>query len=56
MKRAVTLKDLAERLNTSVTTISKALNDHSDISENRKREIKRLAEEMNYIPNAMAKI
>ncbi len=55
MKRAVTLKDLAERLNTSVTTISKALNDHSDISENRKREIKRLAEEMNYIPNAMAK-
>ncbi len=55
MKRAVTLKDLAQKLNTSVTTISKALNNHPDISEKRKHEIIKLADEMNYIPNAMAK-
>ena len=55
MKKAVTLKDLATILNTSVTTISKALSNHPDISEKRRLEIVSLAEELNYIPNAMAK-
>lgn len=54
MKKAATLKDIATKLNMSVTTISKALNNHPDISEKRKLEICNLAKEMHYIPNAMA--
>ena len=54
MNRSVTLKDLAKKINTSVTTISKALSNHPDISEQRKKQILKLAEEMNYVPNVMA--
>ena len=39
----------------SITTISKALNNHPDIPEVRKKEIKALVERMNYVPNTMAK-
>jgi DNA-binding LacI/PurR family transcriptional regulator len=54
-KTRVTLKDLAEELKVSVTTISKALNNHPDISERRKEEILKLIENSNYIPNSIAK-
>lgn len=49
------MKDLAKELNVSITTISKALNNHPDISETRKKEILALVEERNYIPNRLAK-
>ena len=39
MKRVTRLKDLAEGLGVSITTVSKALNDHPDISAKRKKEI-----------------
>jgi DNA-binding LacI/PurR family transcriptional regulator len=55
MKRNVTLKDIATKLNTSVMTISKALNNHPDISAKRKQEVLELAASMNYVPNAVAK-
>ncbi len=54
-KQRVKLKDLAKELNVSITTISKALNNHPDISEARKKEILALVEERNYIPNRLAK-
>jgi len=55
MDRPVTLKDLAKELNVSITTVSKAINNHPDISEKRKREILSYAQEANYVPNAIAK-
>lgn len=55
MKQNVTLKDIAQKLNTSVMTVSKALNNHPDISIKRKQEILDLAASMNYVPNAVAK-
>ena len=55
MKQNVTLKDIAQKLNTSVMTVSKALNNHPDISAKRKQEVLDLAASMNYVPNAVAK-
>jgi len=55
MSRSATLKDIAEKLNVSVTTISKALNNHPDISETRRKEILEMVEKLNYVPNTMAK-
>lgn len=55
MKKVTRLKDLAEGLGVSITTVSKALNDHPDISAKRKKEILDYAKEVNYIPNQVAR-
>lgn len=55
MKKATRLKDIAEGLNVSITTVSKALNDHPDISPKRKKEILDYAKSMNYMPNQVAR-
>jgi LacI family transcriptional regulator len=47
------LKELAKLLGVSISTVSKALNDAKDISENTKIRVKELAEAMNYQPNKM---
>lgn len=53
-EKVTTLKDIAKKMNVSVTTISKAINNHPDISRERREQILAMADEMNYIPNAMA--
>lgn len=53
--RIITLKEIAEKLELSISTISRALNDHPDISEATKKRVKHLATELNYIPNIFAK-
>ncbi len=55
MRKLVTLKDIAERAGTSINTVSKALRDHPQVSEKKKKEILQLVEEMHYIPNIAAK-
>lgn len=55
MKKVTRLKDLAEGLGVSITTVSKALNDHPDISPKRKKEILDYAKKVNYVPNQLAK-
>ena len=55
MSKNVTLKDIAAALGVTAMTVSKALNNHPDISEQRKKEILEMAEKMNYVPNALAK-
>lgn len=50
----VTLKDLAKQLGVSVTTVSKALKDYSDIGKETKEQVKKLAQELNYQPNIHA--
>lgn len=49
-----TLKSLAEALNMSVSTVSKALNDSYEISESTKKRIREFAQERNYQPNLLA--
>jgi len=52
--KIVTLKDIAEQLNISVTTVSKALKDYPDVSKKTKLQVKELAKTLNYKPNAFA--
>lgn len=49
------LEDLAKILGVSKVTISKALRDHSDISDETKTKVKQLAESMGYRPNINAR-
>ncbi len=49
-----TLKKLSETLGLSVSTVSRALKDHPDISEQTKKKVKELAELMEYEPNSYA--
>jgi len=51
---SVTLKDIARKVGFSVTTVSRALNDYDDVSEETKQLIKRVAQEMGYHPNVIA--
>ena len=48
-------KDIAIACEVSIATVSKALNDHSDIGKATKEYIKQTAKEMGYFPNSAAK-
>ncbi|MCK8479833.1 LacI family DNA-binding transcriptional regulator [Psychroserpens algicola] len=50
----VTLKQLAEQLNVSVSTVSKALHDSEEISPDTIERVKALAKFLNYKPNKLA--
>ncbi|MBA6152505.1 LacI family DNA-binding transcriptional regulator [Gelidibacter maritimus] len=50
----VTLKHLAEQLNVSVSTVSKALNNSPEIGKETIQRVKELAKHLNYQPNKMA--
>lgn len=49
-----TLKELSKLLNLSISTVSKALNDSHEISDNTKKRVNELAEKLNYKPNRIA--
>ena len=51
----VSMKDISAVCGVSIATVSKALNDHSDIGEDTKEYIKQTAKEMGYSPNSAAK-
>ena len=48
----VSLKTIAEKCGVSTATVSKALNDQKDISEETKSRIRTVAEQLGYFPNA----
>ncbi|WP_269685807.1 LacI family DNA-binding transcriptional regulator [Flavobacterium lacustre] len=49
-----TLKEIATQLGISITTVSKALKNYSDVSEKTKKAVINLATELNYTPNSFA--
>ena len=51
----VSIKDISIRCGVSIATVSKALNNHSDISEATKNNILRVAKDMGYYPNSFAR-
>ena len=51
----VSMKDIAQSCGVSIATVSKALNNHSDISEATKKMIRGKAQEMGYFPNSSAR-
>ncbi|WMN11235.1 LacI family DNA-binding transcriptional regulator [Marivirga salinae] len=55
MKKAnITIKDIAKELGVSPSTVSRALKDHPDISQETKKQINDLAQKLNYQPNTVA--
>lgn len=54
MKNRVLLKDIAEKLNLTANTVSRALNDKEDISDQTKDKVRKVAEELGYIPDSVA--
>ena len=54
MKEKATLKQIAKELGFSVSTVSKALNNSSEISELTKIKIQEFAKLKNYKPNVVA--
>lgn len=52
--KKITLQDLAQKLHTSPSTISRALQNHPRISSEMKKAVAELAEQMNYHPDPVA--
>jgi len=52
--RHITITDLAKRLNLSASTVSRALRNHPDISEETKKKVAKAARLANYQPNLIA--
>jgi LacI family transcriptional regulator len=50
----ITIKDVARELGVSISTVSRALKDHPDISPQTKKMVRDLVEKMKYKPNAIA--
>lgn len=55
MKKGVTLKDIARKLNMSISTVSKSLSNDISISKLTKERVQQQAKEWNYIPNEAAR-
>ncbi|AWV99922.1 LacI family DNA-binding transcriptional regulator [Arcticibacterium luteifluviistationis] len=55
MNKEVTIYDIAEQLNISASTVSRALNDHPAINEKTKKKINQTASELGYRSNLFAK-
>ncbi|AFY36062.1 LacI family DNA-binding transcriptional regulator [Calothrix sp. PCC 7507] len=53
-KRKISIEDIARKAGVSHSTVSRALRDSPLISAKVREEIKKLAQEMNYVPNAIA--
>jgi LacI family transcriptional regulator len=51
----ITLDDIATRLSVSRVTVSKALRGHSDISQDMTRRVRKIAAELGYSPNIIAR-
>ncbi|MCU0445975.1 MAG: LacI family DNA-binding transcriptional regulator [Microscillaceae bacterium] len=49
-----TIKDIAKELNISPSTVSRALKNHPDISQETKKAVVELADKMEYQPNSIA--
>ncbi|MDM7925639.1 MAG: LacI family DNA-binding transcriptional regulator [bacterium] len=53
--KQTTIKDIARKMGVSVSTVSRALSGHPDISEETRKRIEALARELDYHPNTLAK-
>ncbi len=54
MKSKITIKDIAKELGVSISTVSKALKDSHEISDETRKKIKAFANFYNYRPNSLA--
>lgn len=54
MSRKITIRDVAEKAGVSISSVHLALNGKRGVSEETRKEIKRVAEELGYHPNVIA--
>lgn len=54
MKKKVTIHDIAQELNITASTVSRALQDHPRISDSTKKAVIKVAKKLNYQPNQIA--
>ena len=54
MKRKITLKQIARELDVSISTVSKALRDSMEISQDTREKVQAFAKLYNYRPNNIA--
>ena len=54
MSKRITIKQIAAALHVSISTVSKALNDSYEISDETKSKIQQYAKEHKYKPNTLA--
>lgn len=54
-ENAVTIRDVARRLNLSITTVSRALDGYGDVAAETRRLVIQTAQEMGYVPNQAAR-
>ena len=54
MKRKITLKQIAKELDVSISTVSKALRNSNEISDDTKEKVQAFAKFYNYRPNNIA--
>lgn len=50
----ITIKDIAKLLEINPSTVSRALKDHPDISQETRAKVKRIANDLGYVPNLQA--
>lgn len=55
VNQPVTLKNIAKKVNNTIIAVSKALRNHPDIAKKTRDEIGRVAQEIGYTPNLIAK-
>ncbi|QIX62906.1 LacI family transcriptional regulator [Hymenobacter sp. BT18] len=53
-KHKTSIRDIAQQLGLSTSTVSRGLANHKDISETTKEKIRQVAQELNYRPNQLA--
>lgn len=46
----ITLKDIARMTGVNISTVSRALNDSNEVSDEKKQEIRNIAASLNYTP------
>ncbi len=51
----MTIKDIAERCGVSVSTVSRVLNDHPDVSKTVRDRVLKVIDEVHYVPNSSAR-
>lgn len=51
----MTIKDVAEACGVSVSTVSRVLNQHADVSDAIREKVQRVVEELHYVPNNSAR-
>ena len=51
----VTLKDVAKKANVSPSTVSRVMSNSKDISENTRKKVTKIMDELGYVPNITAR-